>query len=250
MTDRHEHALRQALVDAGRELLAARLNCGTAGNVSARCGKGLLVSPSGMHPERIGVDDIVWMSLAGVARGARAPSSEWHLHRDIYVDRSEANAVVHTHSPFATALACQRRAIPPFHYTVARFGGNDVRCADYALFGTAELSATIALAMRDRNACLLANHGAVVCADDVAAAVTLAVELEFLSELCWRATQGGMPVLLTTSEMDAVGDRFRGYCQAGRNPRAIDHARAEARRADSVISDHDNSTSGNNTGHP
>jgi len=219
MSHRNELALRQALVDAARKLLAIRLNCGSAGNVSARWGDGLLLTPSGLDPERIGADDIVWMSLAGQAQGRHAPSSEWHLHRDLYLSRPDAGAVVHTHSPFATALACQRRAIPSFHYTVARFGGDDVRCADYALFGTSELSRTIEVAMVGRSACLMANHGAVVCADDVGAAVTLAIELEFLSELYWRALQGGAPVLLTPIEVEAVGERYRNYCRVGRNPR-------------------------------
>lgn len=219
MSHRNEHALRQALVDAARKLLALRLNCGSAGNVSARCGDGLLITPSGLDPDSIDADDIVRVSLAGHAQGRRAPSSEWHLHRDLYLSRPDAGAVVHTHSPFATALACQRRAIPSFHYTVARFGGDDVRCADYALFGTRELSRTIEVAMDGRNACLMANHGAVVCADDVGAAVTLAIELEFLSELYWRALQGGAPVLLTPIEVEAVGERYRNYCQVGRNPR-------------------------------
>lgn len=213
MNELTELNLRRVLIDATRALSAARLNCGTAGNASARCGDGLLITPSGMHPDHLQPGDIVWMALDGQARGTRAPSSEWHLHRDLYVDRPDVGAVVHTHSPFATALACQRRAIPPFHYTVARFGGDDVRCAEYALFGSAELSRTIAAAMRDRNACLLANHGAVVCADTVPAALTLALELEFLSELYWRASQGGAPVLLTAAQMQEVGARYRGYCR-------------------------------------
>jgi L-fuculose-phosphate aldolase len=227
MTEPNESALRQALVDAARALSAARLNCGTAGNASTRCGSGLLITPSATHPDQLTPDDIVFMSFDGHASGLRAPSSEWQLHRDLYVARPDAGAVIHTHSPFATALACQRRGIPPFHYTVARFGGDDVRCAEYALFGSAELSQTIQAAMRDRNACLMANHGAVVCADSVSAAVTLALELEFLSELYWRASQGGAPVLLDAAEMAAVGERYRGYCRSvGRNPRAEDGALA------------------------
>lgn len=218
MSHRNEQALRQALVDAARKLLAMRLNCGSAGNVSARCGDGLLITPSGLDPDSIGTDDIVWMTLSGQARGSRSPSSEWHLHRDVYVSRPEAGAVVHTHSPFATALACQRRAIPAFHYTVARFGGDDVRCADYALFGTSELSRTIEVAMAGRNACLMANHGTVVCAEDIDAALTLAIELEFLSELYWRALQGGAPVLLTSTEVEAVGERYRSYCRPRLTP--------------------------------
>ncbi len=213
MTEPCEFALRQALVEAARTLSAARLNCGTAGNASARCGAGMLITPSAMHPDRLTPDDIVWMSLEGRAQGRRTPSSEWQLHRDLYFTRPDAGAVIHTHSPFATALACQRRGIPPFHYTVARFGGDDVRCADYALFGSAELSRTIQVAIRDRNACLMANHGAVVCADEVPAAMTLALELEFLSELYWRTAQGGAPVLLDAAEMAAVGGRYRGYCR-------------------------------------
>ncbi len=227
MTEPNESALRQALVDAARTLSAARLNCGTAGNASARCGSGMLITPSATHPDQLTPDDTVWMTLDGQARGRRAPSSEWQLHRDLYVARPDAGAVIHTHSPFATALACQRRSIPPFHYTVARFGGDDVRCAEYALFGSAELSQTIQFAIRDRNACLMANHGAVVCADEVPAAVTLALELEFLSELYWRSMQGGAPVLLDAAEMADVGERYRGYCRSvGRNPRAEDGALA------------------------
>ncbi len=213
MSDSNEFALRQALVDATRALAAAGLNCGTAGNVSARYGTGMLISPSGLHPDRLAPEDIAWMGFDGSVRGTRAPSSEWHLHRDLYLGRPEVGAVVHTHSPFATALACQRRGIPAFHYTVARFGGDDVRCAEYALFGSAELSRTIEVAMQGRNACLLANHGAVVCADTLPAAVTLAVELEFLSALYWRASQGGAPVLLTDAQMAAVGERYRSYCK-------------------------------------
>ncbi|HWS26862.1 MAG TPA: DUF952 domain-containing protein [Xanthomonadales bacterium] len=219
MTDRTERALRQALADSARSLLAARLNCGSAGNVSARSGGGMLITPSGLHPDQLTPADIIRVSFDGQSQGPHAPSSEWQLHRDLYLGRPDASAVVHTHSPFATALACQRRAIPAFHYTVARFGGDDVRCADYALFGTSELSQTIGRAMAGRNACLMANHGAVVCAEDVSAAVTLAVELEYLSELYWRALQGGAPVLLTPAEMAAVGERYRNYCRAGANPR-------------------------------
>lgn len=215
MMEQHEQALRRSLVDAARVLLAAHLNCGSAGNVSARSGERMLITPSGMHPDLQTPADIVEVSFDGQWEGPRAPSSEWQLHRDLYLNRPEAGAVVHTHSPFATALACQRRAIPAFHYTIARFGGDDVPCADYALFGTDQLSRTIETAMAGRNACLMANHGAVVCAEDVDAAVTLATELEFLSELYWRALQGGMPVLLTPAEVDAVGERYRSYCRAG-----------------------------------
>lgn len=213
MTDSTEHALCESLVDAARTLLAARLNCGTAGNVSARHGEGCLISPSGLHPQRTTAADIVWLAADGVPHGARAPSSEWRFHRDLYAERADAGAIVHMHSPFATALACQRRALPAFHYTVARFGGADVPCADYAMFGSAELSRSVVDAMQGRSACLLANHGALVLGSDVADAVNAALELEWLCELYWRALQGGTPVLLSALEMNAVCARYQNYCR-------------------------------------
>jgi L-fuculose-phosphate aldolase len=208
-----EPALRQALVNAARELLGARLNCGTAGNVSARWADGLLISPSGLHPSRTEAPDIVCLTAQGQPQGARAPSSEWQFHRDIYLQHPQAAAIVHMHSPFATALACQRRAIPAFHYTVARFGGEDIRCADYAMFGTAELSHSILAALTDRSACLMANHGAVVIGADVADAVNAALELEWLCELYWRALQSGPPVLIEPAQMAAVCQRYQHYCR-------------------------------------
>ena len=144
----------------------------------------------------------------------RQPSSEWRFHRDIYADHPGAGAIVHTHSPFATALACQQLSIPAFHYMVARFGGADVRCADYATFGTQELSDAILRALIDRCGCLMAHHGMVVYGHDLKHALALAIELETLAEQYWRVLQLGVPKLLSEEEMARVLEKFARYGQS------------------------------------
>ncbi|MCL2644042.1 MAG: class II aldolase/adducin family protein [Betaproteobacteria bacterium] len=190
-----------------------RLNVGTSGNVSVRCDDGFLVTPSGRLPEWCSAADMVWMAMDGATKGAGglAPSSEWRIHRDIYASVSGVGAVVHAHSPFATALACQRADIPPFHYMIALFGGDSVHCAAYATFGTEALSKNVLAALAGRNACLLANHGMVACGRDLAHALAQAIELETLCEQYWRACQSGSPVLLSEEEMAEVLERFRYY---------------------------------------
>ncbi len=157
---------------------ASGINRGTAGNVSARVAEGFLITPTGMDYLDLQADDIVPMAWDGSWQGARKPSSEWHFHRDIYRARPEFAAVIHTHSPFATTLACMGCDIPPFHYMIARFGGQDVRCASYATFGTQALSAAALQALEGRSACLLANHGMIVCAADLRQALARAIEFE------------------------------------------------------------------------
>ncbi|MDR2881665.1 MAG: class II aldolase/adducin family protein [Azoarcus sp.] len=190
-----------------------RLNVGASGNASVRYDGGFMVTPSGLPPERCTVADMVWMKMDGscIEGEGRAPSSEWRIHRDIYASVPEAEAVIHTHSPFATALACQRRDIPPFHYMVALFGGDNVRCAPYATFGTEELSKNVQAALAGRNACLLANHGMLVYGRDLTHALAQAIELETLCEQYWRACQPVPPVLLSGEEMAEVMERFRHY---------------------------------------
>lgn len=207
-----EDQLRASLLRVARALVGARLNIGTAGNVSVRCGDGLLITPSGRHPRDTGPEDMVRLALDGAVLGPGKPSSEWRFHCELYRQRPDAGAVVHTHSPYATTLSCQRRGLPPFHYTIARFGGDDVRCAPYAPFATGELSQTVVDAMADRSACLMANHGATVIGHNLDEALENAIELEFLCELYWRARQGGEPVLLDADEMREIGARYRGYC--------------------------------------
>lgn len=207
----NEAELRSELVRIAKRLDQQGLNRGTSGNLSVRCGEGLLITPSGMGAEELTEDDIVFVKLDGTARGRWQPSSEWLFHRDIFAQRAEVGAVVHTHAIAATALACLRKDIPPFHYMIALMGGDNIRCADYATFGTQELSANALLALHGRKACLLANHGMIAAGIDLAEAFRIAVEVETLSEMYLRALQAGQPVLLTAEEFQAAKKRFASY---------------------------------------
>lgn len=207
--------LANAVVSTARGMNASGINRGTAGNVSCRSidGQGFLITPTGMAYDGIDASDIVHMGLDGHEEGVRKPSSEWRFHRDIYAARPEIGAVIHTHSPFATALACMGCDIPPFHYMIARFGGKNVRCAAYATFGTQELSDAAIVALKDRSACLLAHHGMIVCGREIGETLALAIEFETLCEQYWRVLQIGKPRLLPDDEMARVLEKFSGYGQ-------------------------------------
>lgn len=205
--------LRLDLIATARAMQPAGLNRGTAGNVSVRSGAGFYITPTGMPYATLQADDIPLMALDGSHQGSRKPSSEWRFHRDLYASRPEVGAVLHAHSPFAVSLACLRYDIPAFHYMIARFGGDSIRCADYAIFGSPELSTAALAAMHERKACLLANHGLLVAGRDLAEAMALAIELEELCEQYWRACQLGQPVILSADEMTAVLAKFAGYGQ-------------------------------------
>jgi len=192
---------------------AAGINRGKSGNVSARLDDGFLVTPSGLPYDETTPADIVAMSLDGEVRGTRVPSSEWRFHRDIYRARPDAHAIVHTHAPFATSLACLHRGIPAFHYMVAIAGGSDIRCAPYATFGTQELSDHAVSALAGRKACLLANHGMIALGESLGKALALAIEVETLAEMYWRALQVGEPKLLPAEEMAVVLAKFATYGQ-------------------------------------
>jgi len=207
--------LPNAVLETARAMNACGINRGAAGNVSARCEGGFLITPTGMAYGECTNEDIAKVGAGGTAQGRRKPSSEWRFHRDIYAARPEAGAIVHTHSPFATALACQAIEIPAFHYMIARFGGDTLRCANYATFGSQELSDAILVALKDRRACLMAHHGMVVFGSDLREALALAVELESLCEQYWRVLQLGTPKLLEAGEMARVIEKFKDYgCQS------------------------------------
>ena len=199
------------LVAFARKLNELGLNPGRAGNASARTGDAFLITPSGLPYDALAEEDLVVVDEAGRAKGVHAPSSEWRLHRDIYAAHADARAIVHTHSPFATTLACLRRGIPPFHYEVAFAGGADIRCGTYATFGTQELSDACLAALEGRRACLLANHGAVAYGGDLRAAVELARKVEALAQIYWQALQVGEPALLDAAEMARVAERLASY---------------------------------------
>ncbi len=206
-----ELELREAIVGTARRMNAAGINQGTSGNVSARTERGFLVTPSALGYDEMAPADIVGVDWEGKAQGLRAPSSEWRLHRDIYLARPEAQAVVHAHPMFATTLACLDRPIPAFHYMVAAAGGPDIRCAPYAAFGTQALSDAAVAALESRKACLLSHHGMIAFSDSLGAALALAVEVETLAAMYWRALQVGEPSLLSDAEMADVLTRFESY---------------------------------------
>lgn len=201
------------LLDTARAMNDAGLSVGTAGNLSLRDAEGFLITPTGLPFDHCKPADMVAMGMDGKTRGKRAPSSEWRIHRDIYRARPEAGAILHAHSPFATAIACHRQGIPAFHYMIARFGGANVRCAHYATFGTQALSDHALEALEDRSACLLANHGMIVFGRDCAHALALGVEFEALCRHYLESLRLGSPTLLSPDEMAAVLARFGNYGQ-------------------------------------
>jgi L-fuculose-phosphate aldolase len=206
-----EPDLRRGVIATALLMNQRGINRGKSGNVSARWKDGFLVTPSGLAYEQTKPADIVYVDSQGAPRGRLAPSSEWRFHHDIYRTRPDAQAVVHTHSSFATTLACLGREIPAFHYMVAVAGGNTIRCAPYATFGTKQLSDHALAALDGRKACLLANHGMICLGDSLTAALALAVEVEALAEQYWRALQIGQPALLSDEEMTIVLEKFRSY---------------------------------------
>jgi L-fuculose-phosphate aldolase len=206
---------RDRLIAGCQSMLTDGLLRGTSGNISTRAGDGMLITPSNVPYRAMTAAALVTMTLDGelLEREDRQPSSEWRVHARIYERRADVHAIVHTHSTFATALACMRRPIPPFHYMVAAAGGSDVPCTPYATFGTAELADHAAAALTGRDACLLANHGVVTAGGSVDAAVALAFEVESLAEQYCIALQAGEPVLLTEAEMAEALEAFASYRQ-------------------------------------
>lgn len=207
-----QEQLRASVVRVAREMSARGLGVGTSGNVSARAGEGMLVTPSAVPYAAMEPRDAVLLDLDGrTLEGDRKPTTEWPMHAAIYRARPEVEAVVHTHATFSTTLATLRRDIPPFHYMVAVAGGDSIRCAPYATFGTPELAALAVEALEDRRACLLANHGMVALGASPEAALDLAVEVESLAELYWRALQVAEPARLGADEMAEALEQFRRY---------------------------------------
>lgn len=203
---------RRALIETAMRTNASGLNHGTSGNLSLSIGDAFLITPSGIGYEELTPDRIVEVDLDGSVKPEQlAPSSEWRFHLDIYVARPELGAIVHVHSDYATALACARMEIPAFHYMVARAGGDSIRCATYATFGTQALADSAVAALDNRLACLLANHGMIATGHDLDAAFRLALEVEHLAKV-YSITQGlGGPEILSDEEMKTVLERYQTY---------------------------------------
>jgi L-fuculose-phosphate aldolase len=210
--------LREAVIATARAMNERGINVNKSGNVSVRCARGtragFLLTPTGVPYDRLEPDDVAFVDNDGRATGRCEPSSEWRFHAAIHAARPELHAVVHTHSAHATALACQGLGIPAFHYMVAVAGGPDIRCSEYATFGTQELADLALAALRDRKACLLAHHGVIACGASLDAALALAVEVENLARTYVVVRTLGEPRLLDRAEMDRVLERFGTYGQA------------------------------------
>ena len=222
--------LRQELVAVARRMNASGINQGTSGNLSVRIPGGLLITPSSLPYEQMEPADLVAIDLQGrpllaAAAGetgsapvVRRPSSEWRLHADILASRPEIESVLHCHSIHATALACHGRGIPPFHYMTAVAGGDEIRCAPYATFGTAELSQLAVEALGDRLACLLAQHGQVAVGTSLDQALRIAIEVETLARMYLQALQLGEPPRLSAEQMAAVHNQFRTLLYGAADP--------------------------------
>jgi len=210
---------RRALVEAAQGVERSGLSPGTSGNLSVRVPGGFLITPTGVSYGSMDPADTVFLTSRGDPTGDRLePSSEWPLHTAIYADRPDARAVVHLHSPYATGIACLRRAIPAFHYMVAVAGGDSIRCARYETYGTVELALAAVEALEDRRACLLANHGQIAIGSSLDEAVRLAREVEDLAHTYSAALEAGEPVILPPDEIERVAIRFRSYGQSGGTP--------------------------------
>jgi L-fuculose-phosphate aldolase len=207
--------LRQELIAAAREMNRSGLNQGTSGNLSVRSGNGMLITPSGLPYDQLETGDIPYVEDRGEAQphidGGRKPSSEWRIHRDVYRARPDALAILHAHPVHSTALACLGKPLPAFHYMVAVAGGRDIRCAAYATFGSQTLSDHVLEALEGRRACLMANHGVLAIANDLAGALALAQEVEQLARSYLQCLAAGEPVILDDAEMDRVLEKFKDY---------------------------------------
>ena len=214
MTNAKEAQLRSLLLSTAQKLDRLGLNRGTSGNVSARVSASTwLITPSGIPIEQLSEQSMVLMDFKTGALSDGQPSSEWRYHQDIMLARSDVSAVVHTHSRFATAFSCLEQDIPAFHYMIAAAGGDSIRCCPYALFGSQELSDLALIALKERKAYLLGNHGMISIGQNLVKALALAVEVESLCEQYWTALQLGQPKLLSTSQMAEVLEKFKSYGQ-------------------------------------
>jgi L-fuculose-phosphate aldolase len=210
-----ERDKRQSIIDACLRMNALGINQGTSGNISLRHGDGMLITPTSVPYEAMTPEQIVLMDFDGKSAIDQKPSSEWRFHLDILKARPEVNAVVHAHPPFSTMLAIMGMEIPAVHYMVAVAGGENIRCAPYATFGTEELSRHAVSALDDRLSCLLAHHGMIAIGPSLARAMWLAVEVETLARQYHGCLQIGTPPLLSKAEIEKVRGRMKGYGHGG-----------------------------------
>ena len=213
-----ELALRTEIVESCRSMNRLGINKGTAGNISVRHGNSFLISPTGVAYDKLTPDMVVAMNWDATFEGDVLPSSEWRFHRDILKARSDLNAVVHTHSTYATAVSILGKDIPAIHYAIASAGGPDIRCAPYEIFGSQELADGVVAALTGRRACLMAHHGVVTAHVSVARALALAVSVEELSHQYLKLLPLGEPPRLSQAQIADVLVKFKTY---GQQPQTV-----------------------------
>ena len=210
----NELSIRKKIIKFSKLLNKTNLSPLRSGNISVRYKNGFLITPSGMKYENLKPKDIVFVNIKGEFKKKKnKPSSEWRFHQDIYKNKKESNAVVHCHSKNALVLSCIRKKIPAFHYMVAVAGGIDIRCAKYATYGTSQLSKNIIIALKQRSACLIENHGQVSFSNNLENAFELAQEVEHLAEQYLECLRIGKPKILPISEMNKVLAKVKNYKQ-------------------------------------
>ena len=204
--------LRSEIIKYAKMLNTRKLSALRSGNISARYKDGFLITPSGVKYSSLKNKDIVFVPLKGEFDKKKGiPSSEWRFHQDIYKNKIDAKAIVHAHSNYATAISTHGKGIPAFHYMVAMAGGNDIKCAKYATYGTRELSKNILKALRQRNACLIGNHGQIAFSKNLSKAFELAEEVENLSNQYIKALKIGKPKILSSKEISKVLSKAKNY---------------------------------------
>jgi len=212
-----EQNLREQLVEVMLKMASRGLNKGTSGNCSVRCGEGMLITPSGVVPEALTPDAMVYLDASGApATNSLAPSSEWRMHKGILDRRPDAHGVVHCHSHHATVLACAHLPIPSVHYMVAVSGGPTIEIAPYHMFGSEALAQAVIETLDGRFACLMANHGQIAIAPSLARALAIAEQVEEQAGVYWGTLAIGGPKLLSTAQMDDIAVAFRKYGQPKR----------------------------------
>jgi len=231
---KQELQLRTGIVTACRRMNALGINQGTSGNISARYGDRMLITPSGVPYDDMSPGDIAALPIEGEYGswdGPLAPSTEWRFHLDITRARPEVGAIVHTHSTYATTLATARKGIPACHYMIAAAGGSTIRCADYATYGTKELSDNALAALEERTCCLLANHGMIATGANLDKAMWLAVELETIARQYYLSLSIGGPVVLPDDEIARVMEGFKSYGPRPKDQPAGGAPKGKARKA-------------------
>jgi len=216
--------LKKEVIKYAQKLNSTNLSPLRSGNVSVRATQdgvdGFLLTPSGKRYETLIPEDIVFLALKEKYDNLKLfntglnPSSEWRFHQDIYLKKIEAKAIVHAHSPHATAVSSHGKSIPAFHYMVALAGGDDIKCSEYATFGTDELSINILKALEKRKACLMSNHGQVAFGTNLKQAFELAEEVENICHQYIIALKIGNPKILSWAEMNKILDKIKHYKKA------------------------------------